>query len=475
MVAQTGRTPLWGIDQDGNEVHIPIIGVTGKFTSGKSLFMGTIAPGNKRTRYYDAELSAKQYAGGLQLDYVDMQAAMREQFGQMTFKPIDMFRWWMSDVRSIEPGKYDVIAVDPASDLESGMASWVASRYTDFGFQSEAAFVKTGGIYWNLVRESWKALLADIASRCQTFAFSTHTRVKWIGGKPTSQNEAKGKSTLMELASLYMWLDRSPSPDGSVPKSPRCTQLLKNRVTYTRFVAGQGVVIQPYLPPAFDNCTPDTIRAYIKTPVDLANLAAHERVVLTHQTEEERQAIELEIANAKMETERLAGERIVRQQELLAAQNATVAVAPAATSTTSAGPAVVVTVGGATPNATATATIAASPTNVPESPQMGDAYEPPVGSQTAVSMLEKVAGDDGVPFDVPTEATIGHIARPGYCNANQVATLIELKQRLKMPEAAWNAGIIKRTGGSTNPLDMTEAQAVEVITALRGLVEKMRV
>lgn len=483
MVAQNGRTPLWGVDQDWNEVHIPIIGVTGPFTSGKSLFMGTIAPGNKRTRYYDAELSAKQYAGGLQLDYVDMQATMRVAFGNQTFRPVDMFRWWRNDVLSVEPGKYDVIATDPASDLESGLASWVASRYADFGFSTEAKFVMTGGIYWNLVRESWKALLADIASRCQTFVFSTHTRVKWVGGKPTSQSEAKGKSTLMELASLYLWLDRSPGPDGTVPKAPRCTRLMKNRVTFTRYIPGEGVVIQPYLPPAFDNCTPDTIRAYIKKPVDLGNLAAHERVTMTYQTEEERQAIELEIATANMERERLANERLARQQELLAAQNATVATEPQATAKAtatvqpSATPPAVVAVGGAAPGATATATFSASAAapNVTEPAQMGDAYEPPVGQQSAVSMLEKVDGGDDVPFDVPAEATLGHVPRPGYCNANQVGVMVDLKKRLNVSMDNWNKGIVKRTGGSTNPLDLTEAQANEIITNLRTHAEKMGV
>ena len=54
----------------------------------------------------------------------------------------------------------------------------------------------------------------------------------WRHGKPTSTQVPKGKKTLMELSSLYLYLEREAPKDGPPPLVPSAT-VLKSRLSTT--------------------------------------------------------------------------------------------------------------------------------------------------------------------------------------------------------------------------------------------------
>lgn len=443
----TDKAPIWGIDQDGEEVSIPVLGLTGPYMSGKSIFGCTIAVGKNsagkpRTRVYDIELSCKGYKG-LGFDHVDVPARLRAAFGVKEYLPLDVFKFWRKDILAIEPGAFDVIFVDPITDIESGMVDYVASEYLKYGFKSQDAFQSTGGIFWKEVRESWKALLADIASRCQTFAFTAHLHKVWLNGKPTSKETPGGKSTLKELASLYLWLERLPNNEGVVPTKPRCRELLKNRVGYTSFdEATMEPIIRPYLPPAFDECTPNSIRAYIQKPADYKKLKQSERMVETKVTEMEKLEIEREISENKAKAEESALERLRRQQELAA-----------------------------------TAAAKAAPVNTDTSGQAkaDEAARLAVAEAKALEFPPPAKGQD-VPFtpDPPKETPKPVTpAGPALSTHEQQLALVALKSRLGMTMERFSAGVARNNAkGSSNIAEMTEAEAAALIAMLTSAAAK---
>lgn len=437
MVTNKSAKPLWGLNSVGQEVPIRVLGVTGPHASGKTMFLASIAPGSfhgngPRTRYYDVELSASSYRG-FGMHYVDVQEEMRKLYKESRFTPRALYEWWRADVMRIMPGQYDVIAVDPANDLDSGLVDYVLSRHNDYGFKSAESFEKAGGIFWARVQEELKSLAADIASRCQTFAFSNHIReVFGKDGKPTGRKEPRGKKALMELAALYMWLERSPRSDGSVPEKPRCTHLLKNRLSYTGYDPETfDPIIHPYLPPAFDDCTPGKIRSYISKPADYGKLKKDERVVERQMSEDERLLVQREIAEAQAVASENALEQMRRRQELLEMQSAAQPSQAAGSSrdmvaAAASSPAVVDAVANASPDAAAQATAAVT----------------------------------------PAETT-----RPGYATPAQIEHLQQLFSRLGIPDAVWKKTIAVKTGGSDSVADLTEKQAEESIANLRRMEE----
>lgn len=437
MVTNKSAKPLWGLNSVGQEVPIRVLGVTGPHASGKTMFLASIAPGSfpgngPRTRYYDVELSAASYRG-FGMHYVDVQEEMRSMYKNAKFTPKALYEWWRSDVLKIEPGQYDVIAVDPANDLDSGLVDYVLSRHNDYGFKSADSFEKAGGIFWARVQEELKSLAADIASRCQTFAFSNHIReVFGKDGKPTGKKEPRGKKALMELAALYMWLEREPKSDGTVPEKPRCTKLLKNRLSYTGYDPETfDPIVHPYLPPAFDDCTPNKIRSYIAKPADYGKLKKDERVVERQMSEDERLLVQREIAEAQAVASENALEQMRRRQELLEMQS----------------------------------------TSQPL--QASDVSRDMVAAAaSSPAVVESIADASADAVSQATTSTPAETTRPGYATPVQIESLQQLRSTLGIPDEVWKKNIAAKTGGSGSVADLTEKQAEESIANLRRLKEQ---
>jgi hypothetical protein len=293
------------------QIPIPVCGVTGEHNVGKTLFLLTIAPA-QRTLIYDTELSAESYQDfGFHRVDVPLEMQRRHPHG---YKPVDTFTWWMEHVRAIEPGQFDVIALDIANDLESGALDWVRS-HPEYFSRTAAQYLKMSALLWRDMKELWKLILADLASRCQTFGFAVHMSDVWVGDKPTGKRKPRGKTTLFELASVYLQSERSKNSRGEVPAEPSAI-LLKSRLAHTRKNSATGAIeIFPALPPRLPVATPAAIRQYLDTPPNYDRLSAQERAPEKEPTNDERAAVKLAIAEAEAEAARLQLERLERQQQ----------------------------------------------------------------------------------------------------------------------------------------------------------------
>lgn len=278
---------------------IEVLGVTGDYGSGKTLFVCTIDPGH--TLYFDHEKSGGCYEQ-LGIKRVDVPNVLYEKFKGKEYSPRQAFEWWLGEIRKIKPGEYSVIAVDPISDIEDGLVDWVASRFKTYGFSSEKDFRSMGGVFWGKVKSEWKRiLLGDIATKCQTFAFTTHLRQVFRNGKAVyGEYEAKGKNTLRETASLFLTLDRKPVKKGEDPPVVPSAEVDKNRLSV--IVTKDGVTtVTPALPPRLAQATPQVIRDYIVNPPDAEHLKDEEKLVEKELSEAERLRLQQEIAESNRE------------------------------------------------------------------------------------------------------------------------------------------------------------------------------
>jgi hypothetical protein len=296
----TKLAPIWPKDTE-----IEVIGVTGKFSSGKSLFGLQIDP--KHTKVYDFEKSCGTYKN-MGFERVDVPAIMLSLYQRDQYTPVNVFEWWLNDIRKIKPGQYSVIMADTIGDIEAGLPGYVKTLHAQYGFKTPAAFESMGGVFWNAVKEFWKSVLSDLAARCQTFVFTAHLKKKWVGGKQTRDEEPKGKATMMELASLYLWMER----EKEVPAG----EVIKSRLAITGTNDEGGMVIHPLLPPRIPVCTPDAIRKYILTPPDYKHLKKSEKVIEPVMTEDDKLMVESQIAEDRKDAETTALQRLEKQAEI---------------------------------------------------------------------------------------------------------------------------------------------------------------
>jgi hypothetical protein len=298
-------TPLW-------QQPIEVLGLTGEFASGKTLFGLTIAPG-PQTLCYDNEKSSGTYTS-LGFERVDVPAELQRSHPN-GYKPVDTFNWWLNHVRAIPAGKFRVIVLDPVSEIESGLVDWVRTHPAEFG-RTAAQYANAAGLMWGDVKEHWKAILADLASRCETFAFTSHMANVWERSGPTGKRKAKGKETLMELASLYLQLERKKDVRGNQPAKPSAV-VLKSRLSSIRVNADTGDVdIVPTLPPRLPEATPAAIRKYMSQPPDYAKLTPDELAPEAVMTEDQKLELRNQTATAERETEQLKLARLEREQTL---------------------------------------------------------------------------------------------------------------------------------------------------------------
>ncbi len=290
--------PLW-------PKPIPVIGLTGEYASGKTLFALTIAPG-RRTRVYDLEKSSASYED-LGCDRIDVPDKMLEITNGKGASPEQTFLWWRDHVRTIEPGQFDVIVLDPVSEIEQGLYDFVSNNPGLFN-KTKAQYLKSSAMIWGDVKDYWKRILSELAARCQTFAFIAHLKSVWVDNKPTNKKAPKGKSTLEELASLYLWMERKPNARGEVPAVPSAV-VKKGRLLHTRIDPETGEIrMVPALPPRLPVATPAAIRRYMLTPPDPEKLKPEELAPEEKLSEEDMLELRARVAEAEVERLRLEAE-----------------------------------------------------------------------------------------------------------------------------------------------------------------------
>jgi len=316
----TEREPLWGED-----ISIPVLGVTGEINSGKTLFLLEIKP--DRTRYYGYESSAVTYSrhAGLK-SMVEVHEKMNELYSGDEYSPKQMWKWFEEDALSLPHGEYDVIAIDTIGSLEDGLPAHVASLYKNYGYSSEEAFTKTMGLFWSTVKGYLEKFINRLIQKTgiQTLAFAAHQKQEWVNGRPATTRVAEGKTTWNKLATFYLKLERpiilTGENQGKRVEKPNAT-VLKGRLSIPQKDTEGNVVRDEYgdanwvrvHPDKFADCTPGKIRFYIKNPVANRKLNANERVVEKKLTADEKLLIQSETERDRLATAELqANEKVER-------------------------------------------------------------------------------------------------------------------------------------------------------------------
>jgi len=288
--------------------RIPILGITGEFNAGKSYFAASIDPLN--TLYFDLEASAVDYVS-MGFTHQDVRRLTATRLASTTGalpEPIDVYETWWALLAAVHPDQYRVIVVDPISGtLEAGMVEKVARDYVKHGFKTKQKFEDSGGIFWGVVKAYWEEVLFYITARCETFVFIAHQREIWKDNRPTGDREAAGKTTLRQLANLYLFLERKPAKRGEAPARIPSAKVEKGRT------------LQAF-PPRLPVATPDAIRYYIEHPSDFAVLSEEEIVKETELSEADRLRMTTVAEEARRDAALVELETVKQQTALLSAR-----------------------------------------------------------------------------------------------------------------------------------------------------------
>ncbi len=301
--------PLWG------EIEAPLIVGTGDFGTGKTSFGLAICPG-PRTLVYDNEGSSIPFRRQLGFDHVDMADELRKAHTEK-FTAKDRYLWWRQHaIERGKTGKYRVLMVDPASELEDGLAEYIRTNVSLFGLTADQV-TKSSGLFWGVMKAEWKKTLDLLRTYYETVYLTVHLRLKFIGNKPDPNGalEPKGKETLYELSSLFLWFEKnekSACPTARVEKS---------RLSKYTVIDGELTPIA-VLPPQLPRATPKAIRDYIATPPDYSKLKPAEKVREHVMTEDEKLRYNATIATANAEAATAEYNKLALMQQNAAAQAA---------------------------------------------------------------------------------------------------------------------------------------------------------
>lgn len=330
----------------GSEVKIDVFGVCGEYKSGKTLLGLSIAPGKHedgqfvgqaRTLVLDFEKSSGTY-GGTGAERIDVHDELIRQF-PAGYTSQNVYLWFLNKIKEIQPNQYDVIMVDTITDIETGMVDYLKANCEKEVGITRNQMTSSSGLFWGAVKDKWKLILLQLSTKCQTFFFTAHLRSRYTGNTPVKSTdirkakEAKGKDTLLELSSLYLWLDRSPDREtGKYPKVPRAW-VQKDRLADTTIDAYGDIVITPLLPPTMEEATIKQLRKYISTGFNYDGASKLLKAENETFTDDDKLIIQREIeeqkaiaAQAELEREQLINDNLKRRNEIVNASAKTPAV-----------------------------------------------------------------------------------------------------------------------------------------------------
>ena len=320
-------------------MEIEVFGATGEFLTGKTILGLSIAPGvhpeghafagKSRTLYLDLEKSGKTY-NGTGCNRIDVPATLAAAYGP-NYTAKQAAEWFNALPAKLQPDQFDVIMVDPVNDIEAGEVDVVRANPAAHGY-TKGQFDNSAALLMAAMKAHWKRLLMQYSNVCKCFYFTTHLRDEFKGGKPSGKREPRGKETLAELASLYLWLEQ---PDGQEAARPSAI-VLKHRLADIRIGPTGDLEIVRLMPERIPVATVQAIRAYIANPPDFKKPAAGEKVVEKPVTEVELQLLRLHTAEAQTAAAAAQTNVLERQRELVAIRQSAPAPAagPVATATT---------------------------------------------------------------------------------------------------------------------------------------------
>lgn len=282
---------IWG------DVSIPVLGICGEFSSGKTLFGLSIDPEN--TLMIDMEDSAATYGTvpiKKRVSFFDEMVAKSD--GKKLPTNEDKFVWFRDLLLNLPVKEYSVIFVDPITDVEDGLVEYVENHPQEFNLTAKQVS-DAAGLKWGKVNDHWGLLLGFAARKVETFAFTAHMGSVWKGGRPVEgKRKTKGKAALKKLTSLYIELRREVNTQTGRPNSiPIGLVFGDNTKERMSIYIPEKKIFVPILPPRIEECTPDKIREYIKNPVGMRDLHEDERLKPEPaMTDEEKLLIQAEIA-----------------------------------------------------------------------------------------------------------------------------------------------------------------------------------
>ena len=153
-----------------NEPRITV--VSGEMGTGKTLFCLETGYPPERVILFDGEMSAAQYESR-GFHRVDLPMLLTTK--NPNWKPADLWQAFLEVMETVEPGQYDVIALDPIEDFEAGLTEWVQARPHLFG-RTPAQWAQSSGLFWGDVKAYEKRILLSLAAKCQMLLVTAHMR-----------------------------------------------------------------------------------------------------------------------------------------------------------------------------------------------------------------------------------------------------------------------------------------------------------
>jgi hypothetical protein len=291
-------TNLW----DGHP--LPIIGISGSANAGKSYLAATLCA--EKTLYLDTEKGAGAYKS-FGCTYKDIRALTRARINRAP-TPKDLFETVLEETGKVKLGDFELIVIDPfTGTLEQGIVELVSSKYASYGFTSESKFTSSGGLFWSRVRGYEENFLLDLSDRCTSVVFVAQMKTIWRDGSATKEKEPQGKSTLFNLAALYLVLERKSITRHVPPPLIPSAQVLKSHT------------LHPF-PPRLPEATYETIYSYLTNGLDGGILSEEEQIIETPLSDDEKLQLQATIEETKLEAATAELERAKIDERLNAAR-----------------------------------------------------------------------------------------------------------------------------------------------------------
>lgn len=315
------KAGLWKAGYD-----LSVVFLTGDYESGKTSFVYNIDPTPGAVIAFDMEKGNEANAVQYGAKRIDMVAHMREKY-PAGYKPEQLYIEMRDMFRALEAGKHTVAMIDTITPLEDAVHAYVVANPGEFGMTAQQV-ATSAGMKWGQIKRAWESLIGDIASKVQTLCLIAHLRQKYAGGKPLpNQYEPRGLETVMQLASLALWLKRDPNEMVTVngkqvkaaPHYPKpSASVLKSRIFHKSDKLDEygDPLIIPVLPPRLPVATPGAIRRYINEIMNPDALSEHEApaefVPGMNESPDDRQQREAELTALKLEEEtKVAKQKLV--------------------------------------------------------------------------------------------------------------------------------------------------------------------
>lgn len=243
------------------DAELPAVAVGGPWGSGKTLFALTRpAPPDREVWWVHTEPSGANYAALYKVRRLEVNsiADLRTFFAEL----------------SKAQGKVGHVIFDTISPIEqwfySDVVNGLDTKGKPLANKGDAIrYAKDNAAAYGEVKNRENAMLAWVKSQVGAITITSHLRTKYVGAKPTPNQEPRTKEGVYQFVSLFLVLKKvagQGAPAGVVLKT---TLLDKKHFAET----GEP---KPVLPPQLPKATWGTILQYLAVPVDLANLSEEE-------------------------------------------------------------------------------------------------------------------------------------------------------------------------------------------------------